>query len=572
MKLIWSSPLIYLSLLRHSSSNNRVEKFDQMQLDYREPSCAQFNSPSIRRFSLWFAVIFIWAGCTHSFVFALDNSTFSALSGFPHANVAPLITPLGGLDQEKNKQNNSGSDLPNIILINCDDMGYGDLQNYGNPKIRTPNINQLGKEGVRFTDFYVAQPVCSASRTALLSSCYPNRLGILGALGPNARHGISSKETLIPKMLKSKGYHTMIIGKWHLGSLPEFLPTRHGFDEYYGLPYSNDMIPGNGRNFPDLPLYENEKVMRYNPDQDLLTSEYTQRALTFIQKHHDQPFFIYLAHAMPHVPIHASTAFRDKSMAGLYGDVIEEIDAGVGKILAQLKKDNLDKKTLVIFTSDNGPWLIQGKNGGYPGPLREGKATTFEGGIRVPCLMRWPGVIPEGKISKEPVMTIDLLPTFAEITGAELPKLPIDGKSILPIMKESIDAKIPAKSPHEALFFYWNNELQAVRMGKWKLHFPHTYNHVAKFSEGKGDGKSGKKMPKSGMIFIPEKIALSLYNLEEDIGETKEVSKEHPEIVAQIQKLADKMREDLGDSLQKINGNGKRPSPVIKDKKKKNKK
>src|SRR5262249_909147 len=334
----------------------------------------------------------------------------------------------------------------------------------------TPHLDRMAREGVRFTDFYVAQPVCSASRAALLTGCYPNRIGILYAILPSDRHGISDKEMTLAEVLKSRGYATAIYGKWHLGHRPKFLPTRHGFDEYFGLPYANDMFHQEpDDNYPaDLPLMEGEKVVGLNPDQTKLTTLYTERAVKFIEQNKNRPFFLYVPHAMPHVPLHVSNKFKGKSKQGLYGDVIMEIDWSVGEILAALKKHDLDSNTLVIYTSDNGPWLAFGNHAGSAGPLREGKMTTWEGGVRMPCIMRWPGKIPGGSVCREPVMSIDILPTMGKLAGAELPKLPIDGLDIWPL----ISGKPGARSPHEALYFYWFNHLQAVRSGRWKLHLP----------------------------------------------------------------------------------------------------
>ncbi len=313
---------------------------------------------------------------------------------------------------------------PNVVLIFTDDQGYADLGCFGAKDFQTPNLDRMASEGVRFTDFYVAQAVCSASRTALLTGCYPNRVGILGALGPASRIGINEDEMTIAEALKPKGYATAIYGKWHLGHHPKFLPTRHGFDEYSGLPYSNDMWPKHPTNhsFPDLPYIEGEETVELNPDQTTLTTRYTERALRFIDQNQDRPFFLYVAHNMPHVPLHVSQKYEGKSKQGLYGDVIEEIDWSVGQILAALKSHGLDERTLVIFISDNGPWLSYGPHAGSAGPLREGKGTTFEGGVRVPCLMRWPGKIPAGTVCHEPAMTIDILPTLARLVGVELPE------------------------------------------------------------------------------------------------------------------------------------------------------
>lgn len=433
---------------------------------------------------------------------------------------------------------------PNIVIILADDLGYGDLGCYGAKDYRTPNLDRLAAEGVRFTDFYVAQAVCSASRAALLTGCYSNRVGILGALGPKNEHGINDNETTLGEVFKRRGYATAAFGKWHLGHHPQFLPTRHGFDEYFGLPYSNDMWPKHPElknGFPDLPLIEGEKTIALNPDQTQLTTQYAEHAVSFIERHKDQPFFVYLAHSMPHVPLHVSEKFRGKTERGLFGDVLEEVDWSVGQILDTLERLKLDENTLVIFTSDNGPWLSYGDHAGTAGPLREGKGTSFDGGVREPCVMRWPGHIPSETVCHEPAMTIDLLPTLAKLIGAKLPDdRIIDGLDIWPL----ISGQPGAKSPHEALYFYWGQELQAVRSGRWKLHFPHAYRSL------EGEGGHGGVPTK----YVQRQIQLSLFDLESDVGETKNVAAEHPEVVAQLQALAQRAREDLGDSAVKQAG------------------
>jgi arylsulfatase A-like enzyme len=436
---------------------------------------------------------------------------------------------------------------PNVVIVIADDQGYGDAGCYGAKDFATPNLDRLAREGVRFTDFYVAQPVCSASRAALLTGCYPNRIGILGALNDRSTHGISDGEKTLAEVLKPRGYATAIYGKWHLGHRPKFLPTRHGFDDYFGLPYSNDMWPKHPTDkFPDLPLFEGEKVVETNPDQTRLTTWYTERAVKFIEKNKDRPFFLYVPHNMPHVPLHVSDKFKGKSKQGLYGDVIMEIDWSVGEILAALRKHNIDEQTLLIYTSDNGPWLSYGNHAGSAGPLREGKKTTWEGGVRLPCLMRWPGHIPAGTTCREPAMTIDILPTVAKLAGAELPKHPIDGLDIWPL----ISGKPNAKSPHEAFYFYWDEHLQAIRSGRWKLHFPHSYSTLA----DKPGGKDGKPA-----LYTETETPLALFDLESDIGETMNVANKHPEVVRRLEALADKARADLGDSATKQKGKGIRP-------------
>lgn len=426
---------------------------------------------------------------------------------------------------------------PNIVLIFADDLGYADLGCFGSTTIRTPNIDSLAREGIKLKNFHVPQAVCSASRVALLSGCYPNRVGILGALGPNSKNGIKDAENLLPEYLKKLGYSTAIFGKWHLGDSAQYSPLRHGFDTYFGLPYSNDMWPNHptAKNFPPLPLRQDDKVLELNPDQSKLTGWYTERGVKFIEANKDKPFFLYMPHSMPHVPLYASEKFKGKSKQGLYGDVIEEIDASVGTILETLKKHSLDKNTLVIFTSDNGPWLSYGNHGGSKGMLREGKGTEFEGGVRVPFVARWPGKIPAATTSNEPTMTIDLLPTLVGYAGGVVQAEPkIDGKNISAI----IEAKPNAKSPQEAYYFYWGDALHAVTSGKWKLHFPHPYLHII---EGGSDGKPGKGETR--------KIELSLFDLDADITESKNVADQNPDVVKKLQILGDKIREELGDSL-----------------------
>ncbi|MEO6808435.1 MAG: sulfatase, partial [Isosphaeraceae bacterium] len=427
---------------------------------------------------------------------------------------------------------------PNIVLVFADDLGYADVGCFGAKGYTTPNIDRLAAEGIRFTNFYVAQAVCSASRAALLTGCYSNRVGILGALGPASKIGIADGETTMAEMLKMRGYATAIFGKWHLGRDPRFLPTRHGFDEYLGLPYSNDMWPKHPTNksFPALPLINGEKVVALNPDQTTLTTSYADGAVRFIEKNKDRPFFLYLAHSMPHVPLFVSDKFAGKTSRGLFGDVIEEIDWSVGQVLAALKDQGIDSNTLVIFTSDNGPWLSYGDHAGSASPFREGKGTSFEGGVREPFAARWPGKIPAGSVCDEPAMTIDLLPTFAHLAGAKLPNDPIiDGLDVTPLLT----GQPGAKSAREAFYFYYGPELQAVRSGHWKLHFPHPYRTLAG-----APGKGGKPGPYRNV-----KIGLSLYDLKSDPGEQHDVSSNHPDVVARLSRLADSARDDLGDSL-----------------------
>lgn len=436
-------------------------------------------------------------------------------------------------------------DKPNVVIVFCDDLGYADLGCFGSKRIRTPNLDRLARQGMRFTDFYTAQPVCSAARAALLTGCYPNRIGIAGALDHRARHGLHPDEQTIAELLRTRGYATGMVGKWHLGHRPLFLPTRHGFDMWYGLPYSNDMWPyhpeAKAGTYPPLPLFDGERIVdpEMTPeDQNQLTTQYTRRAVDFIQANRDRPFFLYVAHSMPHVPLHVSAARRNSSQAGLYGDVLSEIDSSVGEIMETLDRLALSRQTLLIFTSDNGPWLSYGPHAGSAGPLREGKGTTWEGGIRVPMIARWPGRIPSGTECREPAMTLDLLPTLARLTGAPLPSRPIDGLDITALL-----LGVPgATSPHRALWFYYHrNDLEAVRSGPWKLILPHSYATLDPSAPPARDGVPTK--------YTRAKTALELYNLADDPGESRDVASRHPDVVARMLSLAEEARADLGDGL-----------------------
>jgi arylsulfatase A len=425
----------------------------------------------------------------------------------------------------------AAAEQPNIILMMTDDQGYQDVGCFGAEGFSTPHLDELAKNGTRFTDFYVGAPVCTPSRAALLTGCYPQRVGLPDVVGPKGpawtkklwNIGLSQEEVTVADMLKQQGYATACFGKWHLGHLPEFLPTRHGFDEYFGLPYSNDMCPDNSPEWPDLPLMEGEQVIQLNPDQSKLTTRYTERAVQFIEKNKDRPFFIYLAHSMPHVPLAVSEKFKGKSARGLYGDVIMEIDWSVGRIVDVLKKQNLEKKTIVIFISDNGPWLVYGDHAGSAAPLREGKFTTFDGGQRVPCIMSFPGRIPGGRICHEMITEMDILPTLAHLAAGRLPEAKIDGLDIWQV----ISGELGTKSPHEAFYFYMSHSLEAVRSGRWKLHFAHPYQTVDKQGAG---GKPGHS--------IQARIEQSLFDLENDIQERKNVADQHPDIVERLSKLA----------------------------------
>ena len=443
---------------------------------------------------------------------------------------------------------------PNVVIIFCDDMGYGDPHCFGAP-YATPNLDRLAAEGRKFTSFHVSSAVCSASRAALLTGCYHGRVGIHGALGPGSRIGLNPDETTIAEVLKQKNYATGIVCKWHLGSLPQFLPMRQGFDEWLGLPYSNDMWPHHPEakpgTFPDLPMYDGDKITipaMTHGDQNQMTTRYTERAVSFIEKNKEHPFFLYLAHSMPHVPLHVSEKFAGKSGAGLYGDVIQEIDWSVGQVLDALKRSGVDDNTWIIFSSDNGPWLSYGEHAGSAGPLREGKGTSWDGGVRVPCIMRWPGKIPAGTTCDTFMMTIDMLPTIAVRTGTKLPERKIDGLDVWPL----IAGEPGAKNPHRAYaIWYANNELQTVTDGRWKLLLPHLYRTLGDQPKAKG-GIPAKYH--NLQIEKPE-----LYDLTGDIGEAHDVSAEHPDVMATLTAFANEMRSELGDSLTKTPASAARP-------------
>ncbi len=439
---------------------------------------------------------------------------------------------------------------PNIVIIFADDLGWGDLACFGAKRIRTPNLDKLAREGTRFTSFYASQPVCSASRASLLTGCYANRIGIHGALSPRSKTGLNTGETTLAEMLRDRGYATAIFGKWHLGDAPEFLPANHGFDEYLGLPYSNDMWPSHPTakpgTYPPLPLIEGTHVAELMPDQTQLTKRYTGRAVDFIRKNRSKPFFLYLAHSMPHAPLHASAEFKGRSRKGLYGDVIEEIDWSVGEVLKALDELHLADNTWVIFSSDNGPWHSYGDHAGSAGPFREGKGSVFEGGVRVPCVMRWPGQIPSGRVCKEAAMTVDLFPTIASKVGGTLPAHRIDGLDIWPL----IASVKGARNPHEAYAFYYNQgELQAIRSGAWKLLLP----HKARGMRGRPGGHDG--MPAS---YNQIDVGLELYNLDYDPAEKVNVASKHPERIRILSLLVEQFRADLGDSLTHRTGAGLR--------------
>ncbi|MCK4569085.1 MAG: sulfatase-like hydrolase/transferase [Bacteroidales bacterium] len=449
------------------------------------------------------------------------------------------------------------AELPNIIIIFTDDQGYADLGCYGAKDFETPNIDRLADEGMRFTSFYVSEAVCSASRSSLLTGCYAQRIGIRGALSPFAMTGLNRDEETIASMLKKQGYSTCMVGKWHLGNHPEFNPMNYGFDEYLGLPYSNDMWPVgyDGKTienshksiYPQLPLIEGDSVIeifRNLKDQEKITTIYTERAVNFIKKNAEHPFFLYLAHSMVHVPLAVSDKFKGFSEQGLYGDVMSEIDWSVGEILKTLEDNGLKDNTLIIYTSDNGPWLNFGNHGGSAFPLREGKGNSWEGGVRVPCVMYFPELITAGTQSDHMASTIDILPTIASLTGAPLPEKEIDGVNILSLLKGDRIA-----NPRNEFIYYYVGGLNAVRRGDWKLVVPHNYRSYAGVEPGR-DGFPGP--------YSRGEAGLELYNLKEDIRESNDVAADFPEKVKELLALADSTRIALGDLITGVRGNTNR--------------
>ncbi|MEE2796784.1 MAG: sulfatase [Planctomycetota bacterium] len=504
----------------------------------------------------------------HHLYFLFQNQTSYRMKMMPFLlSMAVLIVAIA----TPNFISAAETNHPNIVLIFTDDMGWGDLPNFTpQSKIRTPNISRLVAEGTKFDDFYVVQAVCTASRAALMTGCYANRVGLEGALNHTSPTGISPEEELLPELLAKEGYATGMFGKWHLGLPPYFAPSKNGFQEWLGIPYSNDNTkyhPVLSDSMPPLPLYDGDSVIETDPDQRLFTKRLTNRAVQFIEDNKDGPFFLYVPHIMPHVPIFASDRFRGKSARGLYGDVIEEIDWSVGEIVNTIDRLNLSENTLVIFTNDNGPFLSYGTHAGQSGVLRGGKLTTFEGGVRVPMVARWPGQIPAGKTCNTPIISIDLLPTFCHVAHAPLPQKKIDGLNITDIL----EGKTDTVEDREGLVFYAGSELQAVRDGKWKIHFPHKYLVVN--GETRTDGKPagyGRLAPQSisnsgieGIAsrhgYVVRELPLSLYDLSADMSESNNVASENPEVVKKLTEIADKYRKTLGDSLQNMKGTENRP-------------
>lgn len=448
-------------------------------------------------------------------------------------------------------------DRSNIVVIFIDDLGYADVRPFGQPKYATPNLDRLAREGRAFSDFSVSSAVCSASRAALMTGCYHMRVGISGALSPKAKVGLSPDETTLAEVCRSRGYATACVGKWHLGDASKFSPLEQGFDHFYGLPYSNDMWPlhpsiaklpadaaARKSGYPDLPLIQDRDIVDSEisaEDQARLTTDYTKYATEFIRTNRERPFFLYLAHSMVHVPLFVSAANQNKTGLGLFADVMHEVDWSVGQILAALDEAGIADNTLVVFTSDNGPWLSFGDHAGGALPLREGKGTSFEGGVRVPTIMRWPGKIPAGTTCDEFAATIDLLPTIAQLIQADLPPQPIDGLDISPLIfsAESVE------SPHESYFIYYSGQLQAVRDRRWKLVFPHKFRTL----DGRAGGTGGVPV-----AYTEQPLELSLFDLKTDPAESHNRVNDHPDIVARLQSAADRARQSFGDALNNVQG------------------
>ena len=434
---------------------------------------------------------------------------------------------------------NSDKRLPNFVIIFADDLGYGDLGTYGNPTILTPNLDKMAYEGQKWTNFYVGASVCTPSRAALLTGRLPVRSGMANSktrvLFPNSKNGLPASEITLAEQLKKAGYKTACIGKWHLGHKEQYLPTNNGFDYYFGIPYSNDMDKISGKGYKEaakighsaintedynVPLIRNTKIIERPADQNTITKRYTEEAISFIKKNKEQPFFVYLAHNLPHIPLFASKEFLGKSKRGLYGDVLEEIDDGVGKIMNVLKAEGLADNTIVVFTSDNGPWLPFKTHGGSAGLLKAGKGTTWEGGMREPAIFWGPGLIKTGLVT-DIGSTMDLFTTFSSLAGVEIPNdRIIDGKDLSQTLMNR------EASPRKSILFYRGTELYAARLGDFKAHYM-TQGAYGEFGEYK------------------EHNPPLLYNLSHDASEKFDIAKQHPDVIEQINALVDSHKSNL---------------------------
>lgn len=473
---------------------------------------------------------------TQSQRFTVLLAIILASSGFALAE--PAKTPAGP--------------KPNFIVILADDLGYNDLGCYGSPLIKTPHLDRMAQEGVRFTSFYVAASVCTPSRGALLTGCYPARIGLgddlvnqpgfggvvtksfVKVIHSGSKLGLNPDETIIPEVLKPAGYFSGMIGKWHLGDAPDFNPIRQGFDDFFGVPYSNDMKP--------FYFIRQTERLKTPPVMDELTATYTGHATKFIRDHKDQPFFLYVAHNMPHTPLTPGKRFAGRSPRGLYGDAVEELDWSVGEIVKALKETKLDNRTLVIFLSDNGPWIVKGEDGGSAFPLRNGKTTSYEGGFRVPCVMWGPGIVKNpGRVSDEILTAMDFLPTFAALAGINhQPAKPIDGHDATAL----ITGQAGAKSPWPHFFYYFGTELHGVREKQFKFRAQNFLRNEDIYRRDEFDSAP---------------VPAALYDLNHDLSEQKSVLKDHAELQKHLETLMDQERQSLGDTLKNIKGRDNRP-------------
>ena len=484
----------------------------------------------------------------------MDMALKGNLTSVPMKSRIALLCFLCSLLFQVPARSLAAGERPNFIVIFCDDLGYNDIGPFGSKKHRTPNLDRMATEGRKFTDFYVTSGVCSPSRSSLMTGCYPKRVGLhenekgQWVLFPGNQRGLNPKEVTIAEIMKKQGYATACIGKWHLGDQMEFLPTRQGFDSYFGIPYSNDMGAMNGagqvvtnRGYPPLPLLRNEKVVETEPDQRLVTQRYTKEVVKWLREHKDESFFLYFPQTMPHAPQFSSKNFAGKSANGKWGDAVEEIDWSVGEVFKTLKELDIDGKTIVAFLSDNGGATRWGASNH---PLSGAKGSTMEGGQRVPFLIRWPGRIPQGTVCREVATSMDLLPSFAALAGGSAPKdRIIDGRDVRPLLL----GETGARTPHEAFYYYFRGQLQALRSGDWKL-------HLARTQRGRGRNAKTTKLPDR------------LYNLKSDIGEKNNVAKANPEVVKRLLGLAAKAREDLGDDApeHKTEGRNTRKAGFVK--------